>query len=302
MKLLRAFDDYWYAPAPPERVALLRVAIGGFSLLYLIARFGNLTSVSRFQPAEFLPVGVVRVLAEPLPPLVVYVVLLLAIAAGAAFVAGFRYRQSGPLYALLFLWTTSYRNSWGMIFHVENLAVLHLLVLAACPAADVISFDARGNGAVMPRDGRYGWPIRAMTAVTAATYVIAGIAKLKFAGLAWAHGDFLRQQVAYDNLRKIELGSIHAPLGATLVQYGAPFATLALISLVLEFGAPLALFSARFARLWIAGAWAFHVAVAALMAIIFPYQLTLIAFLPYFELERWSIVRRIQARVEVARG
>jgi hypothetical protein len=33
MKLLRALDDYWYAPAPPERVALLRIAIGGFSLL-----------------------------------------------------------------------------------------------------------------------------------------------------------------------------------------------------------------------------------------------------------------------------
>jgi len=302
MKLLRALDDYWFAPAPPERVALLRVAIGGFSLLYLVARFGNLTSVRRFQAAEFLPVGVIRVLAHPLPPFAVYAVLLLAIAAGGAFVAGYHYRQSGPLFALLFLWTTSYRNSWGMIFHVENLAALHLLLLAACPAADAISFDARGKSAVLSRDGRYGWPIRAMMAVTAATYVLAGIAKLKFAGLSWAHGDFLRQQVAYDNLRKIELGSIHAPLGATLVQYGAPFASLALISLALEFGAPLALFSGRFARVWVAGAWIFHVAVAALMAIIFPYQLTLVAFLPYFELERWSIVRQIFARVEASRS
>jgi hypothetical protein len=53
------------------------------------------------------------------------------------------------------------------------------------------------------------------------------------------------------------------------VQYGAPFASLALISLALEFGTPIALFSARFARLWAAGAWTFHAAVAALMAIIF---------------------------------
>jgi hypothetical protein len=137
-----------------------------------------------------------------------------------------------------------------------------------------------------------------MTAVTAATYVLAAIAKLKFAGLTWVQGDYLRQQVAYDNLRKIELGSIHAPLGAALVQYSAPFASLALISLALELGAPVALFNARFARVWIAGAWIFHVAVAALMAIIFPYQLTLVAFLPYFELERWSVVRRILARFE----
>jgi hypothetical protein len=108
----------------------------------------------------------------------------------------------------------------------------------------------------------------------------------------------LREQIAHDNLRKIELGSIHAPLGATLVQYGAPFGVLAIVSLCLELGAPVALFSRRVAIAWVAGAWSFHLGVAGLMAIIFPYQLTLLGFLPYFELERWALVRRVVAKLQ----
>lgn len=297
MSLLRAIDRYYFAPAPAVRLALLRIAIGGFALVYLIWRFRALTSVAHFQRAEFIPVGVARLIPEPLPQTLVFGLVLLAMPVGAAFVAGFRYRISGPLFAALFLWVTTYRNSWGMIFHVENLTVLHLLLLALAPAADALAWDARGR--TEPAEhGRYGWAIRAMTAVTAAAYVLAGVAKLKFAGPAWVHGDFLRQQIAHDNLRKIELGSIHAPLGALLVQYGAPFGVLALVSLSLELGAPIALLGRRIARVWVAGAWAFHVGVAALMAIIFPYQLTLIAFLPYFELERWPLVQRAITKLQ----
>jgi hypothetical protein len=288
---LGAMDRYFYAAVPPERLALLRIAAGGFGVVYLIWRFGALISVAHFHAAEFAPVGVVRLLAAPLPSVWVPIVALAAIAAGVAFVAGFRYRLSGPLFALLFLWTTSYRNSWGMIFHVENLAALQLLLLGAAPAADAFSWDARRESSPPPSHGRYGWAIRAMAAVTATTYVLAGVAKLKFAGLHWLSGDFLREQIAHDNLRKIELGSLHAPLGAMLVQYGAPFGVLAVVSLCLELGAPLALLSRRSAIAWVAGAWSFHLGVAALMAIIFPYQLTLLAFLPYFEIERWPIVR-----------
>jgi hypothetical protein len=38
------------------------------------------------------------------------------------------------VFALLLLWVTTYRNSWGQVFHTENLMVLHV-VLAVSPAA-----------------------------------------------------------------------------------------------------------------------------------------------------------------------
>ena len=37
---------------------------------------------------------------------------------------------------------TTYRSSFGMIFHTENLWVVHVALLATAPAADAWSIDA----------------------------------------------------------------------------------------------------------------------------------------------------------------
>jgi hypothetical protein len=286
MNLLRAFDRYWLAPVPAARLALLRILIGGYALIYLLVRFQNLRSVARFDRADFRPVGLAGVLAEPLPNAVVTGLTLLALASAVPFVIGFRYRIFGPLFAIAFLWVTTYRNSFGMIFHTENLLALQLLLVGVAPAADAFSVGTRGVAAPAA-DGRYGWAIRAMTWVTVIAYVLAGLAKLKLAGLTWLDGELLRRHIAHDNLRKLELGSFHAPLGAALVRYAAPFQLLSLVTVVIELGAPLALLGRRLGFAWCVGAWLFHVGVLALMAIPFPYQLSLIAYAPFFEVERW---------------
>ncbi|MDB4991493.1 MAG: hypothetical protein JWN04_6671 [Myxococcaceae bacterium] len=300
MSLLRALDRFWYMPAPAARLAVLRALVGSYALVYLLIRSLSLTAVTSFDPASFEPVGPVRLLAAPLPTWLVQLAVGLACLSGAAFVGGFRYRISAPLFALTFLWVTSYRSSWGMIFHTENLVALHLLLLAAAPAADAFSFDARAAAWPQVASGRYGWAIRAISTITVASYALAGVAKLRLAGTSWAGGDVLRAQVAYDNLRKIELGSTHSPLGAWLVVYAWPFRGLAWVSLALELGAPLALLGGPVARLWVLGAFSFHIGVVALMAIGFPYQLSLIAYASFFPLERaldlpaW---RRLRARL-----
>lgn len=289
---LSRVDAGLYAPAPPQRLASLRIAVGAYALCYLLIRAPNLSSVARFPSAAFEPVGPVTWLASPLPAWAVYALTALAAVAGIAFLLGFRYRLSGPLFALLLLWVTSYRSSWGMKFHTENLVALHLILLACAPAADAFSLDARrrarsaSDAEPSAPHGRYGWAIRAMAAVTVATYVLAGVAKLRIAGLAWAQGDVLRQHVAYDNLRKLELGSLYSPIAPWLVKQGWLFPPLAGLTLLVELGAPLALFSARLARVWSVGAWLFHWGVLAFMAIAFPYQLSFIPYLSFFEPER----------------
>jgi len=55
---------------------------------------------------------------------------------------------SGPLFALLFALVTSYRSSFSMIYHSENLMVWHVLVLGLAPSADAWSWDARGRPAL----------------------------------------------------------------------------------------------------------------------------------------------------------
>ena len=308
MTLLSRLDHFWYAPAPAARLGLLRASIGAYAFIYLLVRSPSLLSVTRFEAAEFAPVGPVALLRTPLAPLLVQLSVVLACALGAAFMLGYKYRFSGPLFSLLFLWVTSYRSSWGMVFHTENVLALHLLLLAAAPAADAVSLDARN--ALRARasgptplqtdepivSGRYGWAVRAICTITVLTYVLAGVAKLRLAGLGWASGDVLRAQVAYDNLRKLELGSVYSPLGAWLVSYAWPFRGLSWLSLALELGAPLALFGGLAAYGWALGAFSFHLGVVALMMIAFPYQLSFIAYLSFFPLEQvrtWRVTQRL---------
>ncbi len=274
--------SFWYTPMPATRLALLRIGVGIYAVAYLIIRALPLTSVARFSEAEFAPVGPVQLLSSPLPSWLVYGALGLAIASGVASTIGFAYRVSAPLFALAFLWVTAYRSSWGMVFHTENICALHLIVLALAPAADALAPHRHSDEV----SGKYGWAVRTVAAITVVTYVLAGVAKLRLGGAAWVDGELLRAQVAYDNVRKIESGATHAPLGAWLVTFAWPFKTLAWMSLLLELGAPLALLSMPIAIGWLLGAWSFHLGVALFMAIGFPYQLSFAAYLAFLPLER----------------
>jgi hypothetical protein len=292
---LQAMDRFWYAPAPAERLAVVRIACGGFALVYLLVRAPGFVSVARFAPSLFEPVGPVALATSPLQAFAVYALYAVTVLLGAAFVAGAAYRATGPLFALSFLWMTSYRSSWGMVFHTDNLPTLHLLILALAPAADVLASDRRKAETRAGEDGRYGWPLRAMAAVTVATYVLAGIAKLRASGWDWVTGDVLRTQIAYDNLRKIELGSLHSPFGVWLVKTAWIFPIMAAVSLSVEMGAPLALIGTRVAAYWVALAWAFHVGVLLTMAIGFPYPLSGVAYAAFFPVERVLAWKRLRA-------
>jgi hypothetical protein len=125
-----------------------------------------------------------------------------------------------------------------------------------------------------------------MCALTVATYFIAGVAKLEHAGLEWVTSDTLRNYVAYDNVRKAELGAGYSFIGAFLVRYDALFPPIAAVSLALELGAPVALLHRRLAAWWAAGAWSFHVGVLVIMAIVFHYPLLGFAYLPFFRVDR----------------
>ncbi|HSG82424.1 MAG TPA: hypothetical protein VLC48_09245, partial [Gemmatimonadota bacterium] len=107
--------------------------------------------------------------------------------------------------------------------------------------------------------------------------------------------DSLRNLVAFDNLRKIELGDAHSPLGGMLVGHAWLFPPLAVFTLAVELGAPLALLGGRIARIWALLAWGFHVGVVAVMAIVFSYPLLGVAFAPFFAVEKLPL--RLPARL-----
>jgi 3',5'-cyclic AMP phosphodiesterase CpdA len=302
------FSAAFYPAAPARRLALLRIAVGLFAFGYLALRYVGFTSVATLSARQFAPVGAVRLLSQPLPGAAVQALLVAALLFAAAFALGVRYRVTAPLFALLLLWVTSYRSSWGMLFHTDNLLVLHVLLLAPAPAADALSVDARGGSSPAPADdGRYGWALRAVCLVTIVTYVVAGVAKLKLGGLGWLEGEQLRGQIAYDNLRKVELGREASALGVWFVRHPAFFPPLAALTLLVELGAPLVLLHRRVALVWSLLAWGFHVGVAMLMNIKFPYPLAFVPYLAFFRLELWheswlggALKRRLPAFLSAA--
>ena len=293
---MKRIAGWWFAPAPAERLAALRMLIGGFALIWVVARFGELVSVARYGASHFHPYGPVRLLSSPLPVGVVISLAILTCLLLVAFVLGIAYRAVAPLAALALLWTITYRNCWGMPFHTENLMVLHVIALAISPAADTWAVGAARR---TPAAAGYGWPIKLLAALTAATYLLAGIAKLRIAGVHWVDGELLRNQIAIDNLRKALLGDGIAPLAHLVLEHPKALMPFSVMSLALELGAPLALLHRRVGQVWALGVWGFHVGVVLLMNILFLYPLAGIALLPLLHAERVilaarGIVRRIR--------
>ena len=277
--------------APPTRLAAFRIWSGVFAVGYLLVRLPYWFDVIELERDRWDPVGVLAPLGDPPARALARVLLALTFVAGAAFVAGWRYRWSGPAFAVLLLGTLTFRNSWGHLFHTDQLLALHVLVLGLAPAADRWSLDARraaraGRPLGGEPDVRYGWPLRLAGIVTVATYVVTGIAKLRYAGADWLGGDTLLHQVAFDNARKVVLGDPQAPLAGLFVDHPLLFRPMGLLTLVVELGAPVALLGRRWAAGWVTAAWTFHVGILLLMAIGFPYPLTLVAFAPLLACER----------------
>src|SRR5262245_29140008 len=125
----------FYAPLGPARLATLRVLTGAFAVIYFSVRAPVMASFASFRATQFEPVGLAELLRAPLPGGAVLGLYLAAIGVGVAFTLGAYFRVTGPAFALLALWVTSYRNSWGMVFHTDNLLVVHLGVLALSDAA-----------------------------------------------------------------------------------------------------------------------------------------------------------------------
>jgi hypothetical protein len=290
-------------PAPARRLAMLRILVGtfaaGWALVRLPAHLGHVDQ----SPDRWRPVGVLAPLDAPLAGILVVALAVGAPLLGAAFAAGWRYRLIGPATAGAMLVLATLDSSWGQVFHTENLMVLHLAILAAAPAA-ADALVARGPTASDPRPStgpgagegaepaeRYGWPVRLCALVVVLTYTIAGLAKLRIGGLAWLDGDTLRHLVAHDNLRKALLGDPHSPIGTRLVAHHWAFPPLAIATLAVELGAGVALLGGRLRTAWVVAAWLFHVGVLALMAVVFAYPLSGVAFAAFFPLERLRLAR-----------
>jgi len=65
---------------------------------------------------------------------------------------------------------------------------------------------------------------------------------------------------------------------------------MAAMAVVLELAAPIAFIRGRPRDIWVVAVWTMHFAIVATMLIAFPYPLFLVAFAPFYRLERLAQV------------
>lgn len=275
--------DRLVAPVPAGRLATVRALTVGYALVWVALRVGYWRDLSRLPRTQWRPVAFAEWVG-PFGTTTVTVLAAVTFGAGAVALTGRTWAVAAPVFAAGFLALTTFGASWGAILHTEQLVALHLVVLAAGPSGREDDGSATA-----------GWPLRVMAIVTVATYFVAGVAKFRFGGgLGWLDGDRLRLLVAHDNLRKRLLGDPYSPLAGSLVGHPRLFQLATVLTAVVELGAPLALWR-PFRYAWVATAWTFHVGVLAVMAILFPYPLSGIAFASLLPVERLRL--RLGARL-----
>ena len=280
------------ATAPAERLAAFRVCVGVFVLTYLIIRLPVFWSLADKPNRTFDGIGVLAGLNEPVTSAVVRTTILVALGSGVAFTLGARFRVTAVVFAISVLVLTTYRSSWGQLLHFENLFTLHLMLLAVSPAADAWSLDARRRTPIRRDPTTYGLVLQLACLVVVLSYVIAGIAKLRLGGIEWALGDTLRNHIAYSAVRLELLGGDGSPLAGVAVRNSWILPPLATASLLVELCAPIALLGGRLRTAWVIAAWLMHTGIFALMLVGFPYPLFVVAFAPFFALER-MVPRRL---------
>jgi hypothetical protein len=293
--VLAAVDEFWFPTMPAARLAALRILIGAYALVYVGTRFALYSDIAEASGEAFRPTGLISLLKTPISPDAFRVLLALTLVVNVVFVLGWCHRVTGPLFAGLFLGVMSYRNSWGIVYHSDEVVVLHLLILGLTRSADAWSVDAYQRANDAPESWRYGYPIRLLCTITLITYFLAGVAKVAGPlGWAWAGGEGLRAQLAVDAMRKDLLGSGAPPLVFFLFQHVWLFAIIGVATLVIELIALPLILSRRAARWWAVLAIMMHWSIYAVMGIQFWYHQSGVIYTPFFDLERLPAWLRTQ--------
>ena len=173
--LRAAWDRYWFAGLPAERLAVFS-RIVHVVVLYTVFHTDRVVADKVWAPEAFYqPTGMARLLQLPAPTHLT-MDLLQAVILGSALLAiagvGPRRLVNGTVacsYLVFFLWGFGYAK----VDHDQLTIIVALFVLAAVPG------EGRG------RDPMVGWALRTIQVAFVLAYPLSAISKLRKSGFDW---------------------------------------------------------------------------------------------------------------------
>ncbi len=265
----RRYLDWWVADLPPMHGLLRFVIYAGLFLLardYDVSPILGINNYENTSPELFRSYGLIALLGIPyLAPELMSVLIVatqiawicaaiglfsrvsaVATAAGVAFLHGmflgpnaFNHNWFLATYALIALCFTRTRDPWSVDYHLEKWRT------GSPPAPGASLADT-------------GLARKALLVLVVGFYFSAGISKLSVAGLSWADGHTIAYFAA-------ERGGVR-PLGRLLAENLWLCTLLASGTLVLELGAPAALFSRKARYALILGWTGMHIGIRLTMS------------------------------------
>lgn len=268
-----------FEPAPRSRVALLRLAVYAFVIVDVLALHTSGWYHGFADPVWYQPLEAGRLLGLPAATVLLVEGLKWG-SVGAALVAltGRWPRAAGWAVALTWSWYQYVAFSYGKVDHDRGDFVVALLLLPTVGLAH-LGDDRRSQAA--------GFALRGVQLAAIATYVLSGVAKLRFGGPEWVNSATLLRAV-------VRRGS---PIGELFVQVPWVLHAMQWVLMVAELTAWAIFFLPdRWRRLVVLAWYLFHAVTYATITIAFwPHLVMLLAFLP-LERYRDSAVRRWRSR------
>jgi hypothetical protein len=286
-------DRFFFEPAGPVGLILCRIWIYGF-LLWDSRRLDH-SHWAEITPALWKPILLLSWLPGPVPSELLLAAQYALMAALALCCVGLGFRWASVAAFVLGLFVYGLPHCFGKVGHSQTLTIFTLGIFALSHAGRVGSLDAwiarwLGRPAAPAQSSEYQWPVRLMQALMATVFLAAGVAKLRQTGLAWAWSD---------QMQNILLGSFYigkrppTNLGLWIAQYPVLCQILATLTLVVELGAPAAIWSRRARWLVIPGLLGMQLGIYLAMGIPFWHYVAL-----YFIWIEWNEIASKVARLK----
>jgi len=261
-------SGYLFRPTSPTNLAFTRFFFFGYlAFCYLPLHFEDLA----FVPKElFFPISFFKWFHIRTPdPSTFYYVCIIWKSALVLSCLGLFTRISTLTAFTLSIYVLGLASCLGKIDHRDGLLVLLMLPFAFSSCSDIWSLDAfiryisgKKDRDVSTPSGEYNWPLKLGQVLFAIGFFTAGMTKLR--GTGWLFSDKLKYTfILHHYLPDRDLSDF----GLYVAQIPLLCATLALLTVIIETGVPLAIFSRKAALFFVPSLFALQVGNAFLLGV-----------------------------------